>query len=207
MSFLYMKKRIIFLLIVLSFFPLLSQSQATIRVGGKAGVNWSRYNSDPVNFKTDARIGYQLGAFARIGDLVYFQPEFQWAWTATKLTDPNQATQPGDQTLDVHFFRVPVQLGFTPLENDAKTINWRFMTGPVFNFKFAANQNDFTSPLFDPTANYKPFNVAVRFGTGFDLWYFTVDMHYDLGVSDVFEVGDAKMRGFNLEAGVAIPLN
>lgn len=182
-------------------------SQATIRIGGKAGINWSRYNTDPDNLRTSARIGYQLGAMARIGDLVYFQPEFQWAWAATELDDPNQAIQPGNQTLDIHFFRVPIQLGFTPLENDAKTINWRFMTGPVFNFKFASNQNNFTSPVIDPTASYKAYNVAVRFGTGIDLWFFTIDMHYDLGVTNVFEVGDAKLRGFNIEAGLAFPLN
>lgn len=207
MRFLYMTKRIIFFLSVLTIFPLLTQAQATIRIGGKAGVNWTRFNTDPNDFATSARIGYQLGAFARIGDLVYFQPEFQWAWSNTRLSDPDQATQPGDQSLDIHYFRVPVQLGFTPLENDDKNINWRFMTGPVFNFKFTQNSNDIPSSIFDPTANLKSYNVAVRFGTGFDLWYFTCDISYDLGVTDVFEIGDAKSRGFNLEAGVAIPLN
>ena len=171
-----------------------------ITIGGEFGVNSSRLTTDPDNFSSSARTGYQAGISMRLGNKVYLQPEFQWAWMSSELSNPLDFGSPTSDNLNVHSFRVPVQLGFAVV--NGKVGNVRIFTGPVMNFNFKADNA--SSPVFNQ--EFKPFNVAARVGTGFDLWVLNVDLSYDIGVTDVFEGSDAKMRGFNAELGVAIPL-
>lgn len=172
-----------------------------IIISPELGMNWTRFTDDPNNFKSDSRTGYQLGASLRVGNKVYFQPEFQWAMMNSQLTDPFDIGVPFNEDFDVHSFRVPVQLGYRLLGNSKANI--RMFTGPVFNFNFSS---DNPAPQI-PVQDFKNFNTALRFGGGIDLWILSLDVSYDLGVTDVFENSNSKLRGINAELGVKIPLN
>jgi hypothetical protein len=185
---------------ILAAFAVLAVEGQSIKVGGEFGTNWSRFSNDPNNFKSDARTGYQAGLSLRFGSKVYFQPEFQCVWTKSELTEPFDIGVPFSQEYDVHSFRVPVQLGYKLVGNDK--VNMRLFTGPVFNFNFDSQNPQSQIPVQD----LKPFNTALRFGGGFDLWLFNVDVSYDLGITDAFENSNSKFRGINAELGIHIPI-
>jgi hypothetical protein len=119
----------------------------------------------------------------------------------SQLTDPFDIGVAFNEDFDVHSCRVPVQLGYRLVGNSK--VNIRVFTGPVFNFNFSS---DNPAPQI-PVQEFKNFNSALRFGGGIDLWILSLDVSYDLGVTDVFENSNSKLRGINAELGVKIPLN
>ena len=94
---------------------------------GIAGYTWQ-------DFKSDAKTGWNLGVFARIGDKVYLQPELLYTLlksnsNVTLVTSSGNLT-PGtyQQVFDVKAIQVPLLLGFKLI--DLKAASIRAFTGP-----------------------------------------------------------------------------
>lgn len=152
-------------------------------LGLKGGVNVSKLNS---NFlQEENRLGYQVGAWARIGGLgLYVQPE---AYLGSKGSDfrfvqsGNQVETEGEvkfTTLDI-----PLLLG---TKIGPQNFNLRFMAGPVISF-IVDEETTFQSASQQATdfSNYKNQAWAAQAGAGIDFGNLSIDARYEAGLSNL----------------------
>src|SRR5665648_587271 len=70
-------------------------AQLPFAIGIKGGINSSKITTDNysvgdfnyANFKSDAKSGYNLGVFARLGTRIYLQPELLYCVRNSQSTD------------------------------------------------------------------------------------------------------------------------
>lgn len=177
----------------------------SFNLGIKAGVNLAKIDADFA--KSENKLGYQVGAWARFGlATFYIQPE---AYIGTKDTkflsfenNGNQITAAGTAkftTLDI-----PILLGTT---FGANNFNFRLMAGPALSL-ILDDRSTFSSAYNEAKDfnNYKKESFSVQGGAGVDILKFSVDLRYVAGLtnlsnSDVFK---QKNNLFQLSLGYKI---
>lgn len=176
-----MKKKI-FITCSLLFASVISFAQLpSFNLGLKAGVNLAKLNTDFA--KEENRLGYQVGAWARIGAAgFYVQPEaylgaknneFKFESSGNEVEGKSKFT-----TLDV-----PVLLGSKIGTNN---LNVRFMAGPVISFVVDKNTT-LSTAVGDVTAvdDYKNQTWGGQIGAGVDLGNLAIDLRYEAGLSNI----------------------
>jgi hypothetical protein len=156
---------------------------------GITGYTWQ-------DFKSDAKSGWNLGVFARIGDKVYLQPELLYTLlksnsNVTLVTSSGNLT-PGtyQQVFDVKAIQIPLLLGLKLI--DLKAASIRAFTGPslavVLNdSKIGIRESggvNIPSTLYDP----KSLKNAVwnwQLGGGLDLGPLVFDVRYEWGLTNL----------------------
>lgn len=194
-----MKKSIL----TFAFFVLIASSfaQAPFTFGVKGSINSSKITTDNYastwdteitydNFKSDAKAGYNLGVFARLGNKTYLQPELLYCVKKGE-------TQSGliTQNLDLYTIQVPVLLGIKVF--DLKLASVRAFTGPAMSFVLDNSKISYdgvSNPLLD-TKNYKNNLWDWQLGAGVDVGQLVIDVRYSWGLSNVSE-GDPAKIGF-----------
>ena len=177
----------------------------SFNLGIKAGVNLAKIDADFA--KSENKLGYQVGAWARFGlATFYIQPE---AYIGTKDTkflsfqnNGNEVTAAGTAkftTLDI-----PLLLGTT---FGANNFNFRLMAGPALSL-ILDDRSTFSSAYNEAKdfKNYKKESFSVQGGAGLDILKFSVDLRYVAGLtnlsnSDVFK---QKNNLFQLSLGYKI---
>ncbi|MEE1943775.1 porin family protein [Pedobacter sp. KR3-3] len=159
--------------------------------GLKAGLN---YASLPSNLSaiTDkkGKIGYNLGAFARIGTSLYFQPELNYV---TFKSSYNYAAQ--TYTPKFHQLNLPLMVGYKLINTDA--LNFRISAGPDLNYTL----NKAVGPAgFD----YKKLNVGGVINAGVDIGNLTLDARYSRGFTKINKQLQEKTNLFNLSVGLKV---
>lgn len=176
----------------------------SFNLGLKGGINVSKLNSNFLN--EENRLGYQVGAWARIGGLgLYVQPE---AYLGTKgsdfriLQNNNQVETEGEvkfTTLDV-----PVLLG---TKIGPQNFNIRFMAGPVISF-IVDDKTTFQSASAQVTDfnNYKNQTWAAQAGAGIDFGNLSIDARYEAGLSNISrnDQFDQKQNLWHISLGYKI---
>ena len=129
-------------------------------LGIKGSVNSSKITTDNYSgqgvtfndFKSDAKSGYNLGAFARLGTKIYLQPELLYCVRNSQSTD---ATGTANQSVKLKTIQVPILLGFKLI--DLKLASIRAFTGPAMSFPMKSSKITYdgvSGPIYD-TENYK----------------------------------------------------
>lgn len=167
-------------------------------LGLKAGINSTKITTDNYsvgnltysNFKSDAKSGFNLGAFARLGTKVYLQPELLYCVRNGQSTSTSGSTT--SQSYKLKTIQIPVLLGMKLI--DLKLASLRAFTGPAMSFvmtgnTFASNVNN-----VDPK-NFKNNIWDWQLGAGVDVGMFTVDVRYEWGLSNTSE-GNVSKVGF-----------
>lgn len=193
-----MKKNILILICCLFCFCSFSQ----VMLGPKLGINGSKYTTDPDNFKSSFRVGYQFGIQARFGKKVYFHPEFLWHRATSNLvaSDSISASTFRDD-IKITSFQVPLLLGAYLV--DLEAFKWRIETGGLLNFRYKVKSND----LGLQASDFNKVNAVARIGMGFDILVISLDFYYDLGLSEVFSNGsEAKLRALVFDFGLIFKL-
>lgn len=207
-------KKILIALTLMAF--TLSTFAQTFNLGLKASINSQKITTDSykgisgytfTDFKSDAKMGYNIGAFARLGgNKLYLQPELLYSIrkgnTNLNLTASTGGLATGayTQSFDVKSIQVPLLLGYKLI--DLKLASVRVFTGPAMSVILNNSQISLTSSggstvssnLYDP----KTFKNNVwdwQLGGGVDVGPLVFDVRYSWGITNVSD-GDPTKIGF-----------
>ncbi len=175
-----MKKLLLVSMIVLT----CSISFGQIGFGIKGAVTVSSLSTDVSDYANAAKLGYQLGAFVRIGEKLHLQPEIYFGMKRGELKfssmglDPQNPTKSVDvkQDMTLSTIDIPVLLGYRILKVPA--VGVRIQAGPVAsivaNKKFAVSfdgvdQPEDQSPI--EKSSLKDINWGLQMGAGVDVLF------------------------------------
>ena len=191
-----MKKSIILIAFLAIGLPTFAQLPFTFDLGVKAGINSTRINTDNAtfnsityaNFASDAKSGFNVGAFARLGGKnLYIQPELLYC-----QRNGQSSTELVTQTIALKTIQVPVLLGIKLI--NLKVASVRAFTGPAMSYVLTSSNIKMNLPNFDPL-NFKKNIWDWQLGAGIDILMFTFDVRYEWGLSNTSE-GKISQVGF-----------
>jgi len=157
----------------------LSLTAQTI-INPKIGLNYSRLADEPSLGSAKTRSGFNIGADLRFGDRFQFMPGVHYATHGMAFEgtqDPNS-----EDKISMHLIKVPLTGNINVINGDLFKL--RVYGGFVANFLLKVDNNNYIEK-----ENLKPFTGGIRFGTGIDLGGLTLDLNYEVGVTDVFDGG------------------
>lgn len=207
-------KKIIIAIMLLTFTS--SIFAQTLDFGIKGGINSQKITTDSYkgisgytfsDFKSDAKMGFNIGAFARVGGKkLYLQPELLYSIrkgsTNLTLTTSTGSLTTGvyTQSFDVKSVQVPLLLGYKLI--DLKLASIRVFTGPAMSVILKNSQITLANSggvTVDPTLyDPKTFKNNVwdwQLGGGVDVGPLVVDVRYSWGLTNVSD-GDPSKIGF-----------
>lgn len=174
-----------------------AQIAPSFHFGLKAGANLSNFSTNET-FSSKNRAGYLAGLWARFGGAgIHFQPEIYVASKETVLMEVNT----GEEN-DVRFTSIDVPL-LVGTKIGALGVGGRFNTGPVVSFLVDKNQSLSEAATNAVNLKYKDQALAWQFGAGLDIQKVSLDLRYELGLSNLSKEGytDIKLNMFNLTLG------
>ncbi|WP_316811806.1 porin family protein [Pedobacter heparinus] len=159
--------------------------------GLKAGLNYATLPTS-LNTVTDKKekMGYNLGAFARLGKTLYFQPEFNYVTFKSTYNYVANTYKPKFNQLNL-----PLMVGYKLINTSA--LNFRISAGPDLSYTLnkAAGPAQF---------EYEKFNAGGVINAGVDLGNITIDARYSRGLTKVNKDLEQKTGLFNLSVGFKV---
>lgn len=159
--------------------------------GLKAGISYTKLPSS-LSAITDkkGKVGYNFGAFARVGNSLYFQPELNYVTFKSSYNYASQVYTP-----KFHQLNLPLMVGYKLINTDA--LNFRISAGPDLNYTL----NKAAGPAgFD----YKKLNVGGVINAGVDIGNLTIDARYSRGFTKINKQLQEKTNIFNLSLGLKV---
>jgi len=159
--------------------------------GLKAGLN---YATLPTSLKevTDkkGKVGYNLGAFARVGKTLYFQPELNYVTFKSAYNYASNTYKPKFNQLNL-----PLMVGYKLINTEA--LNLRISAGPDLSYTLNKAQG--------PSGfEYKKFNAGGLINAGVDIGSLTIDARYSRGLTKINKDLNEKTGIFNLSVGFKV---
>lgn len=176
-------------ILLLAVFAIFSQVLcAQIHFGPKIGYTTSKLSVDRSEISTDLKSSFTFGAFVRLGTKIYVQPEinFQTLGGVYKNPDMNSLT-PFKQEVNLKSFEIPVMVGYRIA--NLGVANIRLMAGPTASIvidKTIKNKvANYEQVLKDTDINDVLWGLQI--GAGVDVLMFTLDVRYNIGLSNVIK--------------------
>jgi len=179
---------VVILLLITTF---ASAQNTKLDLGIKAGVNYGTLPSNMEELSDEAgKMGFNIGAFARIGNTFYFQPEVNFSTFKSEYTFSSEKYQPKFNQIDV-----PLMVGYNILGNDG--FKFRVSVGPDLTYTL-------NTPDAPPANAYQDFNVGTVLNAGVDIGLFTIDARYNRGLTELNKNLAQNIGVFNLSIGFLI---
>lgn len=179
-------------LIIAAFFAI-STIQAQFHFGPQIGYTASKLSTNTSEIKSNFKSNFLFGAFVRIGEKIYVQPEINW------LTQGGLWKQEGlDKDIEMTYktIQIPVSVGWRII--DLKLVNIRLFGGAAANI--ATNKEmkigDIDEPLEDADWNSVAWQYQV--GAGVDVLMFALDVKYMGGINNLYKGNDLEFDGKTL---------
>ena len=203
-----MKKAL--LISILALVSVVAQAQFTF--GPKVGFNAQKLTVDQSTITTDFKNNFNFGAFVRIGDKFYLQPEVNYFTTGTvfKRVEVNNLS-PFEQDITLQNIQIPLFIGFKII--DLELFNLKATASPTANIVIGKTIESISTGTFiEPIkkSDISDVNWGFQFGAGMDVLMFAIDVQYILGLNNLIEtvnIGgapvqfDSKNRGFVVSLG------
>jgi hypothetical protein len=173
-------------------------------IGPRAGYNSSTLTTDVDSIRADTKGAFQFGAFMRIGQRVYVQPEVNYVVKGGMLNGDFSMGKI-QQEVTLRSITIPFLIGIRLLHSGNS--NFRVMAGPVFSYISGKELKPVDMIGYWPiktTDDFKESTWSAQMGAGFDIWRFTLDVRYELGVDNIYTGSDdLKLRNnlFNVSLG------
>lgn len=173
---------------------------SSLNLKNLSGITSGDYNLNSV--KNEMSNGFQVGAFMRIGNRIYVQPELLYATQKTKyqlsVADLNNtAIETGSKYVKTSTVDVPVLLGVKVL--DMKVFNLRAYAGPKFRLNAGSTlewKNISETTISKLKGDFKKANMGLEAGVGVDVLMFTVDARLNL-INDLYQADWQTKPDFN----------
>ena len=174
-------------------------------IGLKGGINSSKITTDNYSgrgltfndFRSDAKSGFIIGAFARLGTKIYLQPELLYCVKNSQSSSSAGAYGTANQSVKLKTIQVPILLGFKLI--DLKLASIRAFTGPAMSIPMnssSINYDNVSGVIFD-SKNYKNNIWDWQLGAGVDVGMITLDCRYEWGLSNTSDQNVDKVGFVN----------
>lgn len=201
------------LLLVAILFSLSCGLMAQISLGPKIGYTTGKLSTDKSDITTSLKNSFLFGAFVRLGDKFYLQPEINWYTAGGVFKSPSitDGISPVEDEVALKSIQIPLYIGWKMI--DLKLVQIRAQAGPTASIitdktinPLAPNQ---TIAVIKET-DIKDVIWGLQFGAGVDVLMFTLDVQYMLGLNKVIEdivvdgttvKFDSKQQGFMVTLG------
>jgi hypothetical protein len=182
----------------------IAEAQGKFCLGPKIGYNSNKITDNFDSIRSDIKNSFQVGAFVRIGSRFYLQPEANYQVSESTLSK-NVGYATLSQDITIKTLKVPILLG-VKLINQGK-FNIRIMAGPAVSFaidkQLSADQSSFV-PIQSEN-DFKNKTWSVQMGAGVDVFSFTLDVRYEVGVDNLYQGNydmSIKNNIFNVSLGM-----
>lgn len=186
----------------LSFFVLLMLTACFVfgqfSIGPKVGYNASKLPTDLEDFETEVKSSFYFGAFVRLGNKIYIQPEVNYMQQGSTFTKP----QAGDvkaikQEIDLKTIEIPLLVGWRVINLGVGNI--RVLAGPSASIVTdktvsTSDPNSFINPITD--ADIDDLIWGFNVGAGVDVLMFTLDVRYQMGLNEII----TKVEEFDINS-------
>ena len=182
-----------------------AMAQRANRFGVIAGVNFSKFGGDADG--ANGRMGLVAGIFSRneFTDQIGIEAQVLYSQQGIEGNFDDEV----DGALKLSYLKVPVLLTWAaPTRGDAR-VRPRVFAGPAFGFKAAckvsasAGAASLSVPCEDIDLEFKSFEVSAVGGIGVDISQITLQLRYDLGLTDIDKsnLASIKNRVLSILAG------
>jgi len=200
-------KKTILILCLISACSIISQAQVTIKPA--VGFNYMHFNRSTGNWDRSGGIGYHLGSSVIVGKQFYFEGGAFWL---NNFSEYSQIDGPGGPVRVEHqltMLRVPIYGGYTIVDGESRSTDFRVTFGPVFNIPIQVN-NSITNVNAPTSSDYNQLIWGANLGLSVAYWWVFADLGYELDFNEVFnnttEFGTAKASFFTVNIGVRVRL-
>lgn len=196
-------KKVLLLFVALFVATAVNAQISPITFGPKVGYQTTKLSTSREVIKSDFKGNMAFGAFARltIKDFVV-QPELLY-YKSGKIIELNQSFLTPTVTISQSNFALPILLGYQFI--DLPLIKMRANVGPVFYFAFGPTE--YTTNLLGEeitTTSDESFaedtSIGAALNLGIDLWKFTLDINYSLGLTEAFD-DEIEIGQYEFEMG------
>ncbi len=181
-----MKKISLFFVMIMATATVFAQVPS-FTLGPKIGVTFSKFHYDIDDIKENSVVNIHWGAFVRMGSKIYLQPELLFMKRSGVLKFSG-----GEQTINIRTIDIPLLVGVKVA--DLKLSNVRVFAGPIASLTI--NKELKTTDWDDAITknDFRRANWGLQFGAGADLLMFTVDLRYELGMSDSIDIDNRSLK-------------
>lgn len=164
-------------------------ASAQFSIGPKVGYISTKLSTDKDDIKTSLKDGLIVGAFARIGNKFYIQPEINWYTSGTVFKRPElESLSPFEQEIKLNNIQIPLFVGIKLI--DLKLVNLRATGGVTANFVvnksiITFDGDNYINPIKESDIN--DIHWGLQVGAGVDVLMFTLDVQYIAGMSKIIE--------------------
>ncbi len=138
--------------------------QAQVALGIKAAGNMTNYMN-----LTNLDFGMEAGAFLRLGNKLFFQPEVNYVLSNSTFKENVIEEISTNAKLRQHTIAVPLLLGFHFINKE--NFKFHFTLGPRFNFRISDN-------VVGTDWKAGALQWGGQVGLGIDVWRFVFDVSY-----------------------------
>ena len=190
-----MKKIILALVLLLTVTTGTSFGQLNIKIGPKVGFNASQLHTNLDSISSQFKSGFQFGIFVRLGKKVYLQPELYYTTEGGVFKSNSSSIKQWEQNIKLGSLDVPVLIGVSFINSEL--LNVRILAGPLASFivNKKISETGVTGPVQD--ANIKNVNWYIQAGAGVDIWKFTLDVRYQIGLNKMISDVDFQNKTVN----------
>lgn len=189
-------KKVLLLFVALFIATAANAQISPITFGPKVGYQTTKLSTDKQTIKSDFKGNMAFGVFARLTiKNIVLQPELLY-YKSGKMFEVslmgndwglNNLVPNPTFTINQSNLAMPVMLGYQFI--DIPIIKMRANVGPVFYF--AIGQADYSVngenvPYIDDDVT-EDMTVGAALNLGIDLWKFTLDINYSLGLTETFD--------------------
>lgn len=170
-------------------------AQFDFSIGPKVGYQATKLSFDKTSIKSDFQGNMTLGVFGRVAiNKFIFQPELLWSKSTKMVEILFVDDTPGNPSLTVkqNNLVLPVHIGYQFIDLDF--IKMRVTVAPAFYF--AMGKTKLYSESFEVKSNgslTEKVTAGAIFNVGLDIWRFTFDAGYSLGLTETMD-DDIELR-------------
>jgi hypothetical protein len=174
-----MKKPLI--VIIIALFGTTAMAQIpNFSIGPKAGATFSKITSDEDQIKEEMKSSLHFGAFVRLGNKIYVQPEVLFMNRQGEFSAGNIAGS--SKSIHLKTLDIPVLIGGKIIGSDA--FNLRVMAGPVASLALNKDVSSENWGSVITEDDIRSANWGLQLGAGIDVLMLTFDLRYEYGISN-----------------------
>jgi hypothetical protein len=200
------------ILFAFAFVLMATALSAQISLGPKIGYTTNKLSVDKSDITSDLKSSFLYGAFVRLGDKWYVQPEINF-YTAGGVFETPSPTSPNpvNEEVELKTIQIPLYIGLTLA--DLKLAKIRAQAGPTANIVSDKKINPLAGSTYTSIkeTDINDIQWGFQFGAGVDVLMFTLDVQYFLGLNNLIsdiELNDgstvkfdSKSQGFMVTLG------
>lgn len=187
-------------LVTFSTFNAQAQKNNTV-INPKVGVNLSAVDGNLGDLQAAAKIGWNAGVDFRVGGKkLFLSPGLHFNnYTARLVNDIDSDTQVNfkDETT-IQALKAPVNIGFD-ITGKKQLLNLYLKGGVTPTMILAVNEK---AGIPFSKDDLKTFTWGANVGLGMDITILTVDLNYEIGMSDYFANTTGRNNVLTLSAGI-----